>query len=79
MTDSGSSNRALDLAKPLGIRAEMARRGILPHQMMPYEDPERGFVDPYFDQEMRGLILGFLSDLNKALIEACSEASEGGK
>ena len=61
---------ALDLSKPMSLRAEMARGGIAPMQTRPYDDPEYGYVDPLADDEMRTTVRRFLG----ALWRACERA-----
>ena len=63
---------ALDLSKPMSLRAHMARLGIAPMQCRPYEDPERGYVDPLDDHESRLLLRSFLG----ALWRACERAED---
>lgn len=53
----------ISLAKPLSIRAEMARLGLAPAQMTTYEDPERGWLDPLDDDEMRTAVRRLMSAL----------------
>lgn len=36
---------------PLSITANLARRGLLPSQLRPYDDPERGWVDPRAERD----------------------------
>jgi hypothetical protein len=61
---------ALDLSNPLHLRAEMARAGIAPSNNRPYDDPERGYVDPLDDDEARTIMRRFLA----ALWRACERA-----
>lgn len=58
----------LDLSKPMNLRAEMARAGL--HSLTPYEDAERGWVDPLDDREQRGLARVFLHNLWQACLRA---------
>ena len=48
-------------------------------QLRPYEDPERGHVDPYYEDETRTLIVGFLAQLNALLIEAHNDQHASGQ
>jgi hypothetical protein len=61
---------ALDLSKPMNLRAEMARAGIAPMHNQPYEDPERGWVDPLDDDEARTILRRFLAALWRSCLEA---------
>ena len=70
MTDPHSAEGALDLSKPMSIRANMARLGIAPMQSRPYDDPERGYVDPLDDHESRLLLRAFLGELWRACEQA---------
>lgn len=70
MTSAANDDRALDLAKPLHIRAEMARRGLLFSHLLPYEDAGRGWVDPLDDDETRGAVRGFMGQLWLACVRA---------
>lgn len=65
-SDNQSSVKLMSLANPIGIRAEMARRGLLCHQLLPYEDPERGRVVPLCQHEVQVLALDFLDKLEMA-------------
>lgn len=76
----------LDLAKPIHLRAEMARAGLAPTQMTPYEDAERGWVDPLDDDEIRTIVRGFMSALWSACLQddvasrpPCSTCGGSGK
>jgi hypothetical protein len=40
----------------LELRAWMARNGLAPNQLAPYEDPERGFLDPKDDPETKAAL-----------------------
>jgi hypothetical protein len=61
---------AFDLTKPMHIRAEMARAGIAPMQIQPYDDPEYGWTDPLNNDEVRTTMRRFLH----ALWRACERA-----
>ena len=61
--EQGPTDSAFDLAKPMHIRAEMARAGIAPMQNRPWDDPERGYVDPLNDDETRTTLRRFLAAL----------------
>lgn len=67
---NGEKVHALDLTKPMKMRAEMARGGIAPIQLQPYEDPERGWVDPLDGDESRTVVRRFMH----ALWRACERA-----
>lgn len=67
---SGERTERFDLADPRHIRAEMARIGLAPTQLSPYEDPERGYVDPLDDSSARSVVRGFLA----AVWRACERA-----
>lgn len=43
----------------------MARNGILLNQLMPYEDPERGWIDPMNEKDTQKAILRFLLNLER--------------
>lgn len=60
----------IDLTRPMHLRAEMARAGLAPMQVHPYDDPERGWVDPLNDHETRTTIRQFMF----ALWRACERA-----
>lgn len=60
----------LDLRKPFAIRAEMARRGFAPGLLLPYDDPDRGWVDPLDDQETKADVRGFMAEVWKACLDA---------
>ena len=70
MNDGGDAEGTLDLSKPMSIRANMARLGIAPMQSRPYDDPERGYVDPLDDHESRLLVRAFLGELWRACEQA---------
>lgn len=70
-----TTRQAFDLSDPVHLRAEMARAGIAPMHNRPYDDPERGWVDPLDDDETRTIVRRFLA----ALWRACERAeAEGG-
>lgn len=69
------SKPALDLARPMQIRAEMARAAIAPMHVFPYDDPERGWVDPLDDDETRTVLRRFLGALWRACERAEAEHS----
>lgn len=58
----------LDLSRPVNLRAEMARSGL--HSLMPYEDAERGWVNPLNDSEQQQLVRSFLGRLWQAALDA---------
>lgn len=63
----------VDLSNPKGIRHAMALAGIAPMQTVPYEDPERGWVDDLLDRETRTATRRFL----RGLWDACERAEKG--
>lgn len=60
----------MNLSDPLGIRAEMAHRGILAHQLQPYYEPEWGYRVPLRESATQSSLVDFLSQLERACIEA---------
>jgi hypothetical protein len=68
----------LDLSKPTSLRAHMARRGLMFNQLAPFEDPERGWVDPLDDHETRDEARRFMGQVWKAALRAEHLAPESG-
>lgn len=64
------TKETLDLLKPLHLRAEMARRGLVFSQLLPYDDPEHGWTDPLDDGETRIEIRRFMGQLWQAAMRA---------
>ena len=60
---------AIDLSNPLNIRAEMARRELVPHQLRPWDSPD-GYHDPMDDPAIRSDIVRFLGEVYQACITA---------
>lgn len=54
---------ASDDPRVTAVRAEMARRGIAPQQLQPYEDPEFGHIDPMCDTDTGLEIRRFLASI----------------
>lgn len=67
---------ALDLAKPMNLRAEMARRGLVFNQLLPYEDPEHGHTDPLDDPEVRVEVRRFMGQVWQAALRAEAKDSD---
>lgn len=67
----------LDLSKPMHLRAEMARAGIIPSQLGSYEDPERGWVSPTREPETQAAIRDFMTRLWEAALAAEATAKDG--
>lgn len=65
----------LDLSKPMSLRAHMARRGLMFDQLAPYDDPERGWVDPLDDDDVRIEVRRFVGQLWKAALRAEGDSS----
>lgn len=61
------------LSSPLSIRAEMARKGLLLDQLLPYDDPEKGWVDPMNEKDTQLALLRFVRDLERICAEAGSD------
>lgn len=68
VNDQSEAVDRLDLAKPMAIRAEMARKGLI--HLMPYDDPERGWVDPLNNQETKAAVRAFMGRLWRACQDA---------
>jgi hypothetical protein len=66
----------LDLAKPMQIRAEMARHGLVFNQLLPYDDPERGHTDPMDDPEVRVEVRLFMGRIWQAALRAEATLSD---
>ena len=64
------NERVLDLSNPLHIRAEMARQGLTFPNLMPYEDAERGWVDPLNDDETKVAVRAFMGRIWQACVRA---------
>ena len=62
------SEQEIDLAKPMALRAEMARQGLMFHQLLPYDDPERGYVDPLDDHETKVAVRRFMGRIWQAAL-----------
>lgn len=62
--------QAFDLANPLHLRAEIARRGLAFPQLLPYEDAERGYIDPLDDPETRIAVRLFMGRIWQACLRA---------
>lgn len=61
----------LDLAKPVNLRAEMARRGLAPNQLTPWWSPDTdSMVAPLGDSETQTVVTRFLFDLWSAALAA---------
>jgi hypothetical protein len=60
----------IDLSKPMHIRAEMARRGLMFNQLLPYDDPECGYTDPLDNHEMRVEVRRFMGQIWQAALRA---------
>lgn len=60
----------LDLAKPMALRALMARRGLVFNQLLPYDDPEHGHTDPLDDDDMKEEVRRFMGQLWQAALRA---------
>lgn len=67
---SGEKAHPVDLSKPMALRAEMARQGLMFNQLLPYEDPERGHVDPLNDPEMKAAVRRFMGRIWQAALRA---------
>lgn len=72
------TDRALDLSNPMHIRAEMARQGLLFSHLLPYEDAERGWVDPLNDDETKAAVRAFMGRIWQACLRA-ERLSENGR
>lgn len=59
-----------ELVVPLETKAYMARNGLLPQQLAPYWDPERGRCDPLDDPEVRAALRSLMARLYNARLEA---------
>ncbi|MCI0635554.1 MAG: hypothetical protein L0206_16815 [Actinobacteria bacterium] len=58
---------ALDLSRPINLRAEMARRGLAPHQLGFYWSPDvETRLDPLDDAETRAEVRRFMAQLWRA-------------
>lgn len=64
------TERVLDLSNPLHIRAEMARQGLMFGHLLPYEDAERGWVDPLNDDETKAAVRAFMGRIWQACVRA---------
>lgn len=65
--------KALDLSKPMSIRAEMARAGL--HDLSPYWSPDTdSMVDPLDDAETRADVRSFMVAMWRACLNAESAA-----
>lgn len=73
MGDDRPNVAEMDLSNPKGIRHAMVWAGLGPNATVPYEDPDRGWVDPLLDQEARTAVRRFIA----ALWRACERAEKG--
>jgi hypothetical protein len=80
---TATKDTTLDLSNPLHIRAEMARQGLIFSQLLPYEDAERGEVDPLDDHETKVAMRRFMGRIWQACLRAeqapngSTEATDG--
>lgn len=51
----------------------MARKGLLLDQLLPYDDPEKGWVDPMNEKDTQLALLRFVRDLERICAEAGSD------
>lgn len=64
------ADHPIDLSQPRALRAEMARQNLTFDQLLPYEDPERGHVDPLDDPEMKLAVRRFMGRIWQAALRA---------
>lgn len=70
MSGTATTDKALDLSNPTHIRAEMARRGLIFGHLLPYEDAERGWVDPLNNDETKAAVRAFMGRIWLACLRA---------
>jgi hypothetical protein len=72
-----TTSSALDLSNPIHIRAEMVRQGLIFSHLLPYEDAERGYVDPLNDDETKVAVRRFMGRIWQACLHAERDAQNG--